>query len=382
MTTQEILSRVNEAYGFFDNPITPAAQALKALADDLEAQLRAEIARSKGCGNAVKSLERIMKGVGESRPAIRHPWIDGEGRQCVCDGFVAFRLRNPLPLHDRPKDAGEPIDLDRIFPTDLSKHQALSMPSVTELRQAISVQKAQFTGKAKNFTPRWHFGPEKPVVNAQFLLDAATIFPNAAEIFWISTISPLVIRCAEGDALILPIRIFDDESPKATDQADTPHTAPDHSPEAPAEPPKADEKPAEPQTATEPPKAERPKLVVLRKDEPKPANQPKAEAKAEPERRDTISVAREKYNKAREESHRASMDKALAKGAIKSAKNEAEKVAAQDAYFDACERLGKAMAIGHAARTVLEPDHAICMSDFEVIVRLMHAREFMASNAV
>ena len=160
MRTQDILARVNEAIALFDDRCSPR-ETLDALRNDLEAQIRTEIANSKGVGNAVKVIEKILAVTKkDNRMNLAYPWIDPQGRQCVCNGYVAYRLKNHLPLPERPDEAGEAIDLDRIFPASLQ------------------------------------------------------IFPNADTIFWNTLIRPLVITCDSGDGVILPLRSSADKVPE------------------------------------------------------------------------------------------------------------------------------------------------------------------------
>ena len=204
MNTQEIINRLCIIKR--DWPGT-AQDIDRLLLADLEAQLRIETAARGGSANATRTIAKILKDNAEDpRESLRYPWVDGEGRQCVCDGFQAYRLREHLPLIERPDDAGRPIDLDRIFPPSLNGWKPLPMPSAAELRETISLQRAKWTGRRKDFLPIWDFGPQAPSVNAQYLLNAATVFPDAAEIFWLTLVSPLVVRGEGGDAVILPVR--------------------------------------------------------------------------------------------------------------------------------------------------------------------------------
>ena len=102
MQTHEILSRVNDAISLVEANNSPL-DALKSLASGLEAQVRHEVAKSSGSGNAVKTVEAMLKPMLESRTALAYAWIDSKGRQCICDGFQAYRLKKHLPLPKRPE---------------------------------------------------------------------------------------------------------------------------------------------------------------------------------------------------------------------------------------------------------------------------------------
>ena len=321
MRTQEILTRVNEAIALFgDNNISSPCLAMRSLAQDLEAQLRSEIANSKGVGNATKTIVAILKGAEKDhRHALAFPWVDGEGRQCVCNGFVAFRLRSHLPLPERPKDAGDPIDLDRIIPDDLSGYKPLPMPSAKELREFIAIERAKHGGR-RRIDPVWDFGEHKPAVNACYLLDAATVFPNAAELFWTSITKPLVIACEDGEAVVCPIRV-------------------------------------EGKTASE------------------------EERKAEAERRETIRKAHEDHNAAQQEAGQEQLAKNAALIEAEKATDEAAKAKAMQAYYDHAEAEGRARLRSYAAIQIADPDWDMTPDEFAYLVHLLHVREFAPHNA-
>lgn len=334
MNTQEILTRVNDALGECTPGNVPyyLTHKLQTLSGDLEAQLRREIAASKGVGNAAKVISAMLKAQESSRKSLSYPWIDGEGRQCACDGFQAYRLREHLPLVDRPDDAGEPVDLARVFPASLDGWKRLPMPSVKELRAFIAVERSKHPGRRKA-DAIWDFGPHAPSVNAQYLLNAATVFPNAAELFWNTLVSPVVLTCEQGDAVVLPIR---------TDKT--------------MEQPTDDEcKAIEAENA-----------------------QKERNARYAKERADTMRQAREDAAAALEDSKNAQYAQAKALHDAKeadTAQDAAAKDAAMQAYYDACEAEGKARLRQHAATLVFDPTLYMEPVDFAAILGKLYVRE-------
>ena len=325
MRTQEILTRVNEAIALFGpKNISSPCLAMQSLARDLEAQLRSEIANSKGVGNATKTIVGILKGADKNnRHSLAYPWIDGEGRQCVCDGFVAFRLRNHLPLPERPKDAGDPIDLDRVIPASLADYKPLPMPTAKEIREFIAIERAKHTGR-RRIDPVWDFGEHLPAVNACYLLHAATVFPNAAELFWQSIYKPLIIACDDGDFAICPIRV-------------------------------------EGKTAGE--------------------EECKAEAErkaAEAERRETIRKANEDRDAWQQKAAEAQREKNAALVEAENAADEAAKAQAMQTYYEHAEAEGQARLKSYAAAQIADPEHDITLEQFEYLVKLLHVRDYAA----
>ena len=330
MTTEQILTRVNEAIAEFDSHVTPRA-TLADLASDLESQLRIEIAASKGVGNATRTIVAMLKSQEQGRLALAYPWIDDEGRQCVCDGYQAFRLRNHLPLPERPENIGPGINLTRFFPASTSGWKPLPMPSAKELRAFISVERAK-TGRRKNFEPVWDFGPHAPSVNALRLLNAATLFPDAEKIFWNTLVSPLFISGKAGDGIVLPIRVQD----------------------------KTQEAPAndEERKAIE---AEK-----LRNEENR---------KADMERSKIIRKAHDDYDAAQEASKSAQLQKAEALHKAQKADDEcddAAKCVAMQAYYGACTADATYRLQGYAARSIFDPTFTITPADFEWLIKNLY----------
>lgn len=211
MKTQDILARVNAILALKPDPVVKLE--LDKLASDLAAQVRMECAAKTGGLNATRTITAMLAYEKKHgcRPALHYQWQDKDGRQCVCDDFRAFRLVEHLPLEERPDDAGNGVDLDKVFPASLAGYEALPLPSAGELKAHIALERANFTGKVKDFTPLWHFGEGKPTVNAAYLRDMIAVLPNAAEIFWNpkSIFSPLYAKDDHGDSVLLPIRTDD-----------------------------------------------------------------------------------------------------------------------------------------------------------------------------
>ena len=335
--TQNTLTRVNAILAQLTPENTPWSplQELQALAADLEAQLRFELAASKGVGNAARMISAMLKPNLDYRPSLAYPWIDGERRQCVCDGYQAYRLREHLPLADRPDDAGDPIDLDRIFPDSLAGWKPLPMPSAKQIKEFIAVERAKWTGRAKDFNAVWSFGDNEPSVNAKYLLNAATLFPDAEQILWNTLISPLVIISEHGDGLILPVR----DKNKA------------------AKPPATD--------------AER-AAIEREKAQQEENNRRNAEEYQAREK------ARSDADAALEDSKNAQYAELKALSEANRATDEQARAAAMQDYFDACEAEGKARLRQHAATLQFTPSAYLELVDLTAILSKLYARQYNA----
>lgn len=211
MKTEHILARVNEIAA--QDAAAPVRAQLDALAADLAAQIRAEYAAAKGVGSIARTIDRILKRTRKQvgRTSLHYAWIDAKGRQCICDGYQAYRLNEPLPLEDRPADAGDPIDLDKIVPAvNAADFVELPLPGLSEIKARIALERATHD---KKHTPEWDFGDGRPVVNAAMLGELVQILPDAATIWCrrgsAGLVSPLYTRTPDGDAILLPIKSAD-----------------------------------------------------------------------------------------------------------------------------------------------------------------------------
>ena len=177
MKTEIILARVNEVLALNDDFVTVRCK-LESLSADLAEQVRTEYAASRGEANAAKTISALLKAVRKDcgKTALHYAWIDGKGRQCVCDGYRAFRLNEALPLEERPADAGDPINLDKVVPDIRKGYAAAALPGAKEVKAFIALERA---AKGRKVSPVWDFGKDKPAVNAAYLVDllnAATPF--------------------------------------------------------------------------------------------------------------------------------------------------------------------------------------------------------------
>lgn len=204
MKTEIILARVNEVLALNDEPATARCK-LEALSADLAEQVRTEYAASRGEANAARTISALLKAnkKDSGRTALHYAWIDGKGRQCVCDGFRAFRLNEALPLEERPADAGEPLNLDKVVPDIRRGYAAAALPGAKEVKAFIALERA---AKGRKVSPVWDFGKDKPAVNAAYLVDLLNVLPDATEIYYGGPFAPLYAKSERGDAVLLPVR--------------------------------------------------------------------------------------------------------------------------------------------------------------------------------
>lgn len=152
--------------------------------------------------NAAVVLGKMLRSLkNEPREALRYTWIDGAGRQCCCDGYRAYRLREALPgLPDMPTHL-KGIDLDKVFP-DAADLTPLPLPSLDDVKAVCAADRAN---KDEPRRYQWAFGDGLPVVNAQYLRDMMQLYPDAVAM-WRGLYSPILFISAHGDGVLLPMR--------------------------------------------------------------------------------------------------------------------------------------------------------------------------------
>ncbi|OQB32399.1 MAG: hypothetical protein BWY09_02861 [Candidatus Hydrogenedentes bacterium ADurb.Bin179] len=183
---------------------TPALITLcAALRDDM----RTEANKASGKANIEKAMRAIIKNVPEHQRQLQGAFTS-DGKQCVCDGFRAICPNTPLDLPAPPVPCT--MDIGRWFAD--ARHNAatpLETPSQGELKSYIKITKAENKAKYGKSASRqcvlWDFGEGRPAVNAVYLLDILTAFPDAAITCGTMT-APLYFSHADGEAILLPVR--------------------------------------------------------------------------------------------------------------------------------------------------------------------------------
>lgn len=169
------------------NPRLAPALELYTIAKD-------ELGKAKG-GTAYSAFKRIIKRNGDIRKNLCGVWTDGEGRSCVCDGYIAIRMRSPVEGFENVPG----VDLDKLWVKDSDLVTEINVPTPGEVK--INKKKLA-NGKAV-----YDFGDELPMVDVKLLKDVMDCLPDAkAYITGRGTASPIIFKSDRGDALLLPVR--------------------------------------------------------------------------------------------------------------------------------------------------------------------------------
>lgn len=180
--------------------------ALITLCAALRDDMRREANKASGKANIDKAMRAIIKNAPEHKQQLQGAFVR-DGKQYACDGYRAIRLNTPIDLPAPPVPCT--MDIGRLFAE--ARHNAttpLETPTLGELKTYIKITKAENKAKyGKNKkTILWDFGEGRPVVNAAYLLDILTAFPDAA--ITCGTITdPLYFCHAAGEAILLPVRM-------------------------------------------------------------------------------------------------------------------------------------------------------------------------------
>ena len=182
--------------------------ALITLCAALRDDMRTEANKSCGKANIEKAMRAIIKNAPDHKREFQGVFFS-DGKQCACDGHRAMRLSKPIDLPAAP--VPRTIDFNRVF-DDAQRNATtpLETPTIGELKAYIKTKKAEYKAKygrkANDKTILWNFGKDRPVVDAVYLLDILTAFPDAT-ITYSTTTGPLYFCHTDGEAVLMPVRM-------------------------------------------------------------------------------------------------------------------------------------------------------------------------------
>lgn len=209
MNAEKILTWTTAAAGHVQNgAYFDALNILEGMKAEAEAEIRRDAAKQSGNANRQKAAERVIKNAiscNPTREALHGAWNDKSGRQCFCDGFQAYRLREALPLPSIPEKE-TPLELERIIAKN--NGEALPLPTVPELKAHIKTEKARKKAIKDKTAPAWDFGEGLPAVNANFLLTALELLPGctATASKQAPTLRAIYFESEAGDGILLPVK--------------------------------------------------------------------------------------------------------------------------------------------------------------------------------
>ena len=225
------LAKLMESYEIQYWQIRNLSDPLDSIRDAVAAEIGRKAAVNNGIGNAYKVFLRIIKGIGNNRPAQKGAFYTKQDHfLSVCDGYHAIRMFrddfNPPMVPENLK----PIDLDQIYKgidKTMDTRQCIPLPSAQELRafakMETAARRAVVSKRYDTWVPRFaiqhntEFGSNMiRCFNANLLCDIMEAIPDA-KAYAAATDGPhglLYCRGTDGDAVLLPISMDDEEKRK------------------------------------------------------------------------------------------------------------------------------------------------------------------------
>ena len=181
--------------------------SIAALCARVRDDMRSESNKASGKAGVEKAMRAVIKSAPEHQLQLQGVF-ESAGKQTVCDGFRAIRVNEPLDLPAAPSPCT--LDIDGLIAKAKSRATTkLKVPPLGELKGFIAVSKAENkamnAGRANKKLIVWDFGEGFPAVDANYLLDILTVFPEA-DASCGGMDDPIYFSHDAGDAILLPIR--------------------------------------------------------------------------------------------------------------------------------------------------------------------------------
>jgi len=180
--------------------------ALIALCAALRDDMRRKANKAEGKANIEKAMRAIIKNAPEYQKSLQGAIII-DGKQYVCDGYRAIRINTPIDLPIPPVPCTFDI-AGHFAEAQVNAVKPLETPSLGDLKTHIKLKKAENKFNRGKNAPiiMWKFGRDLPSVNAVYLLDILTAFPDAL-ITYSTSHAPLYFSHTEGDAILMPFKL-------------------------------------------------------------------------------------------------------------------------------------------------------------------------------
>lgn len=192
-----------------DRASLPAAARaeIESIMTEIMFDLRASAAKTTEA-NAAKMIRAMLKTNEGRREALAYAWIvneRGTEYQCMTDGFRAYRFRKHLDGLPMMPDEIKPIDLAKIYEPNVPRcRRRIEYTDREAVKAFIEIERARHGCR---YTPEWDFGPGLPAVNAVYLYELLTIYPDAVLYADPDNIlNPIYAVSEFGDAILLPLR--------------------------------------------------------------------------------------------------------------------------------------------------------------------------------
>lgn len=157
---------------------------------------------------AVAAIRRIARGA--NREDFRGIFSHG-GRFCVCDGYRLLRLKSDVASVPHVETE---FDVDGVMKGVTENAVPLRLPTVGTVKAWIALDREQHGGKRSHVPYVLTYGDgEKIGVNPQYLIDMLQALPDCTAVVT-GPIKPIYFTAENGDGILLPVRLKDEENAK------------------------------------------------------------------------------------------------------------------------------------------------------------------------
>ena len=185
-----------------DNKCCNKIESLINLCAMLQEDIRQETNKNNGKANVAKAMNNIIKNamkLYEYKKEL-HGAIIKDGCQYVTDAYRIIKLYNPIDIQEAPEQ--NTFDFEGLLKGARENKEELKTPTISELKTHIEIEKAKNKNNTKIY---YYFGENKPMIDAKYLLDILTAFPDA-KIYANGAMGNLYFKDELGEAILCPIR--------------------------------------------------------------------------------------------------------------------------------------------------------------------------------
>lgn len=178
---------------------------LASILRDVRAEIATAEAKSAGRRGILAAARRMIRVVVKSgRKAFAGAWTGKDGRQYICSGFHGAALTEPLDL---PEIEAHPTLEDIILGATRQETAVLPLPTLSKVKAHVKICKAEKRTEGPEKAVFWDFGPDRPLVNAQYLADMLELLPDAEACYQTKTADkgPIYFHSPGGDGILLPV---------------------------------------------------------------------------------------------------------------------------------------------------------------------------------
>lgn len=154
-----------------ESNLVTLGELIKELRSDIAKDEAKKSGRTKHLSAAKRILKRAEK---TSNEALTYATIQND-KQCICDGFMAVRLKDHIVGLPALPEGLKSIDLDKIVMMPDNAVE-LELPDISKLSAHMKIWKAEHDKKETCF---FDFGEQLPLVQAEYLHDVMTLLPEA-----------------------------------------------------------------------------------------------------------------------------------------------------------------------------------------------------------